>query len=474
MGVAPPPVRRSVPFPYTVLACAACLAQAVQGTEPEECDVPRNGNRTEICDYVRRPDHDCVGDAWFPFLECYYCWVQPPASGFVFTGYLVWCCLLLYVLGTTADQYFAPALVQLSDWLGLRPRVAGVTLLALGNGAPDVFSVLAAYRAGQADLAVGALVGGSMFVTTVAVRGRPCVSLCAAVPVPVSVAAVPCRVMPCDVLYQVGAVITASGGAVKARGMFLRDVGFNIVGQLFIFLLSLVGRAAWWHGLLLFIAYISYVVAVVFGHRFPPMLRADREAWYAAKEARARASAAAAGPADLTSEEAARARRASIQAGAWLCAGYWPAGRHPLLCVPPPAIPTYLPTHPPTYPPTCLPACATRACGACVRCVRAVRACGACVQRRRRAWGARAGAVVPWWWMVLGWSTTVSTAAATACRPPPPACHPRRRRRTWRSGCCWSGWARRGRCGRGGCGCSTGYVRPASGTSSRRSSAFPG
>jgi sodium/potassium/calcium exchanger 6 len=67
----------------------------------------------------------------------------------MFGAYIIWCCLLLYVLGTTADQYFAPALIQLSDWLGLRPRVAGVTLLALGNGAPDVFSVIAAYRAGQ-------------------------------------------------------------------------------------------------------------------------------------------------------------------------------------------------------------------------------------------------------------------------------------------------------------------------------------
>jgi len=99
-----------------------------------------------------------VGDGWFPFLECFYCWVDSTAAQVgVFIGFLVWVCLLLYVLATTADMYFAPATVQLSDWLGLRPRVAGVTLLALGNGAPDVFSVMAAYRAGQGDLAVGAL-----------------------------------------------------------------------------------------------------------------------------------------------------------------------------------------------------------------------------------------------------------------------------------------------------------------------------
>ena len=99
-----------------------------------------------------------MGDGWFPFLEAFYCWVDSTAAQVGGFGlFLVWVCLLLYVLATTADMYFAPATVQLSDWLGLRPRVAGVTLLALGNGAPDVFSVLAAYRAGQGDLAVGAL-----------------------------------------------------------------------------------------------------------------------------------------------------------------------------------------------------------------------------------------------------------------------------------------------------------------------------
>ena len=285
-----------------------------------ECEIPRNGTRTEICEYVRAPVNEwcelqrlppncatprraqavsactrvgaelcprvarrSVSDGWFPFLECFYCWVDTTAAQVgVFVLFLVWVCLLLYVLATTADMYFAPATVQLSDWLGLRPRVAGVTLLALGNGAPDVFSVLAAYRAGQGDLAVGALgpfpaaaapspllcpeptdsvptldlglaVGGSMFVTTVVV----------------------------------GAVITASGGSVKATGMFVRDIAFNLIGSTALFFMCLSERATLYEAGGLFAAYLVYVLAVTQGHRFPPMLKADRAAWYARKEAEA-------------------------------------------------------------------------------------------------------------------------------------------------------------------------------------------
>ena len=47
----------------------------------------------------------------------------------------------------TADNFFCPALESLSDMIGLTPRVAGVTLLALGNGAPDVFSIYASTKA---------------------------------------------------------------------------------------------------------------------------------------------------------------------------------------------------------------------------------------------------------------------------------------------------------------------------------------
>lgn len=70
---------------------------------------------------------------------------------------------------TQADDYFSPALEQFSVKLGLPPRFAGVTLLALGNGAPDVSSTIASITAGGDGylLSLGALTGAGMFVGTV-------------------------------------------------------------------------------------------------------------------------------------------------------------------------------------------------------------------------------------------------------------------------------------------------------------------
>lgn len=58
------------------------------------------------------------------------------------------------------SSFFLPPpadLVQISQDLGLPPRLAGVTLLALGNGAPDISSVIAAVKTGQSQMALGAL-----------------------------------------------------------------------------------------------------------------------------------------------------------------------------------------------------------------------------------------------------------------------------------------------------------------------------
>lgn len=77
----------------------------------------------------------------------------------------------MFNLGSTADQYLSPALEAISDKLSCSESLAGVTLLALGNGAPDVFSAIAA--SGDSDengdimLSVSALIGSAFFITTV-------------------------------------------------------------------------------------------------------------------------------------------------------------------------------------------------------------------------------------------------------------------------------------------------------------------
>ena len=100
--------------------------------------------------------------------------------------------LLFRLLGSTADDYFSPSLEMFSTQLGLPPRFAGVTLLALGNGASDVSATMNAIASDPEHgykMSLGALTGGAMFVTTVVA----------------------------------GSVILAGGGVV-CRGALVRDV----------------------------------------------------------------------------------------------------------------------------------------------------------------------------------------------------------------------------------------------------------
>ncbi|KAI9987793.1 hypothetical protein PInf_023837 [Phytophthora infestans] len=88
-----------------------------------------------------------------------------------FSLLILWLGGLFYFLGSTADGYFSPTLASLSDRLRVPHDVAGVTFLAFGNGAPDVFSAIAAYSSGVGETGVNELLGGAMFISTVVVGG---------------------------------------------------------------------------------------------------------------------------------------------------------------------------------------------------------------------------------------------------------------------------------------------------------------
>ena len=83
---------------------------------------------------------------------------------------LLWMVLLFRMLGSTAEDYFSPSLEMFSLQLGLPPRFAGVSLLAVGNGAPDLSASINAIVADPKRgyrLILGSLSGAGMFIGTV-------------------------------------------------------------------------------------------------------------------------------------------------------------------------------------------------------------------------------------------------------------------------------------------------------------------
>lgn len=78
-----------------------------------------------------------------------------------------WMLILFRLLGSTAEDYFSPSLEMFSVKLGLPPRFAGVSLLALGNGAADVSATMSAIMGDEENgykLSLGALSGAAMLV----------------------------------------------------------------------------------------------------------------------------------------------------------------------------------------------------------------------------------------------------------------------------------------------------------------------
>jgi len=73
-----------------------------------------------------------------------------------------------YLLSDTANKYLSQALTNISDKLKFSQNLAGVTILAFGNGANDVISsIIASKGEGQKglDVAIGSLLGGGIFVS---------------------------------------------------------------------------------------------------------------------------------------------------------------------------------------------------------------------------------------------------------------------------------------------------------------------
>mmetsp|Transcript_122591 Transcript_122591/g.183350 ORF Transcript_122591/g.183350 Transcript_122591/m.183350 type:complete len:692 (-) Transcript_122591:226-2301(-) len=105
---------------------------------------------------------------WAPWVFCHYDRFTVKTLFLMLSPVmLLWMMTLFRLLGSTAEDYFSPSLEMFSVKLGLPPRFAGVSLLALGNGAADVSATMSAIENDEENgykLSLGALSGAAMMV----------------------------------------------------------------------------------------------------------------------------------------------------------------------------------------------------------------------------------------------------------------------------------------------------------------------
>nr|XP_010932662.2 cation/calcium exchanger 1-like [Elaeis guineensis] len=178
----------------------------------------------------------CVPQGYINYLHIFYCICgRYPPLGYALLA--LWLLVLFYILGNTASQYFCTAVESLSRELRLSPTIAGVTLLSLGNGSPDVFASIVSFRSGSGEVGLSSVLGGAFFVSCVVVG-----------------------------IINVCAASSGSRAARIDRSCFVRDVCFFVLVLSSLLTILLLGRVNIWEAMAFSSLYFVYVSVVSATH----------------------------------------------------------------------------------------------------------------------------------------------------------------------------------------------------------------
>ncbi|XP_059480148.1 mitochondrial sodium/calcium exchanger protein-like [Neocloeon triangulifer] len=219
---------------------------SLEDLQQEKCVNVQVLPEDEKCMFVQEAA-DCLTESSFvPYLYLLYCDFSTSSRYLGVAICVGWLVLMFFLLGKSANDFFCPALTVIAKVLGLSESLAGVTVLAFGNGSPDIFTSLAGAPRGRSELIFGELIGSGLFVTTVIA----------------------------------GAIITIRPFKVMDRS-FLRDIIFYLGAVYWTFYIFYKGVVTTWEAVGFIILYLVYIT-VVLTERFyiksqPPIVIVDAE-----------------------------------------------------------------------------------------------------------------------------------------------------------------------------------------------------
>ncbi|KPM05980.1 sodium/potassium/calcium exchanger 6-like protein, partial [Sarcoptes scabiei] len=189
-------------------------------------DINFINDRDQQCNFSRTVIECLDDDGFINYIQLTYCTIQSEYYSLALLAFIL--LILFFSIGTNADDFLCPVLIAISKSLKLSDNIAGVTFLAFGNGAPDIFSSIIGITDANPNLVIGQLYGAGIFVTTVVV----------------------------------GSIMLTREFEIMKRPL-MRDIIFYLITTTLVWTTFLERKILIYHSILFIIIYIVYVFVVI-------------------------------------------------------------------------------------------------------------------------------------------------------------------------------------------------------------------
>ena len=129
------------------------------------CDYSTINSFSTIKDKCAFTINNCPYE-YINFYSLHYC-IMKGSIPFTTASIILLLFILFFILSSTSDIFLSSAITKIIETLNINQNIAAVTLLAFGNGAPDVIaSLVASSEQERIPFSISSLIGSGLFITS--------------------------------------------------------------------------------------------------------------------------------------------------------------------------------------------------------------------------------------------------------------------------------------------------------------------